>query len=131
MKNTEPVAQQLDRDNIFSIASNITKGALRHNSSRQPDSTTRSKRELDETRREVEDLESIASFGDGGHDRLSGKAGNIESGGLQDGAEDTGGHASFPSSGKMAYSDAGDDSACMMTGVGYPGFDVWQDEECK
>ncbi|KAI5455275.1 hypothetical protein NCC49_000090 [Naganishia albida] len=138
--DTGSIVQSPARDNIFSIASNITKGAVRQHARKQPESHASTESNRDIGQHEVEDLESIASFGDGrSKDGQPALSGSFDGKGLQDGSDerqsratDLKRHSGLPSSENKAYSDAGDDSACMMMGeTGYPGFDVWQDEDCR
>lgn len=86
---------------------------------------------------EVEDLESIDSFGDGRHAFFGSPRGNTGEEEVQGEAEAQTEdvrreEASSTLSENKAYSDAGDDSACMFTEDGaYPGFNVWLDDECR
>lgn len=127
-----------ETDTIFSIASTITKGAIRrHSKIREP--SIQPERSVVQTDNGIDDLESIASFGDGIHDLSGGFSESYEAEDLRVAFEvrrseaiAPAGHAMSSSSGNKAYSDAGDDSACMIAeDGGYPGFDVRKDDECK
>jgi hypothetical protein len=140
--NSKPSAGWTDTDAIFSIASTITKGAARRISKKGPEPAIQPGALGHQPEVEVEDLESIDSFGDGRHGVFGSPRGNTGEEEVQGESEaQTYGQtedvrrveeASSTLSENKAYSDAGDDSACMFTEDGaYPGFNVWLDDECR